>query len=179
MIFKEAISKAMLKLSEDDKVVFLGEGLVDKTPIYGTMTDVPKGKVIEFPIAENLIVGCAIGLALEGYIPIVVFQRIDFMMCAADAIINHLALLPRISNGLVKLPVILRTVIGAQDTQKFNVGLQHSKDLTNVFKDYINTCTLSPALGGIYTTYRNYIESDSPAIIIERKDDYEKECLNG
>ena len=173
--FKDEITSAMTELGKMEKVVFLGEGLIDASPIYGTMIGVPKNKVIEFPIAENLIVGSAIGLALEGWTPIVVFQRMDFMLCAADDIINHLALIPLISNGKVQLRVILRTVLGSQDKDKFNVGLQHSKDLMHVFQTPgLFRGTIKPG-DDVLGTYKRSLNENYPAILLEHKDDYNKE----
>lgn len=173
MTLKEQLTSTMEELSRNDKVIFLGEGLIDASPIYGTMINVPKNKVIEMPIAENLIVGASIGLALEGYIPVVVFQRMDFMLCAADAIINHLCLMPKMSGGRITLPVIIRTVVGSQDIKKFNVGMQHSKDLTYIFSPYINTITLKPEYN-VKELYLKQLEHPEPVMIVEWKDDYEK-----
>ena len=60
------------------------------------------------PVAENLTMGVAIGLALRKARPVVIFQRMDFMLIASDAIINHLALMPKMSGGQFNLPVIIR-----------------------------------------------------------------------
>ena len=135
--YKEAIIDSMGMLADDPKCVFLGEGLVEDNAIYGTMIKVPLTKVIEMPVAENLIVGSAIGLSIAGYKPVVIFQRMDFMLCGADAIINHLALISKISGGKCNPQVLIRCVLGAQDKTKFDVGLQHSKDMSHIFDQYL------------------------------------------
>ena len=172
MTYQDGITKAMTELAVKDRVVFLGEGLINAGRIYNTMDSVPLDKCIEFPIAENLIVGSAIGLAITGYKPVVVFQRMDFMACACDAIINHLALIPKMSGGRVKLPVIIRAIIGSRK-ESFCVGEQHNKDLSEMFKPWIHTIHLKPGMD-ISKYYEIAYDSTSPTLLIEDRDLYEE-----
>ena len=172
MTYKEGISKAMEDLGKKKDVVFLGEGLINAGRIYDTLNDVPLTKCIEFPIAENLIVGSAIGLAIEGFRPVVVFQRMDFLAVACDAIINHLCLIPEMSGGKIKLPVIIRAIIGSQK-DSFHMGLQHNKDLTYIFKPIMYTVVLERKMSA-ERYYEIAFESNSPTMIIEKKDLYDE-----
>ena len=54
--------------------------------------------------------GLAIGMSFEGFIPVIYFERHDFMLVAADAIVNHMDKIERISHGEYKVPVIIRAV---------------------------------------------------------------------
>ena len=175
MTYQESITKAMTTLAKHDKSVFLGEGLVNAGRVYGTMDGVPLTKCIEFPIAENLIVGSAIGLAITGFKPIVVFQRMDFMTCACDAIVNHLSIIPKMSGGRVKLPVIIRAIIGSR-CKKFELGLQHNKDLTEMFKPWIYTIVLN-GKKSIDKCYQLAYKADSPTLIVEDKSLYERNYI--
>lgn len=135
MKVKEAIKSELKKLSEVENVVFLGENIINSGRIYGTMDGVPIGKCIEMPVAENLIAGCGIGLALAGKFPVVIFQRMDFMLIAADAIINHACLMPKMTG--IKIPIIFIT-FKATLKESFYAGLQHTKDLSHVFEPYMD-----------------------------------------
>lgn len=135
MTLKEVIKEELRKLSEDPNVVFLGENIINSGRIYGTMDDVPINKCLEMPVAENLIAGCGIGLALAGKFPVVVFQRMDFMLIAADAIINHACLMPKMCPQ-VKIPIIFIT-FKAKLKDSFYAGLQHTKDLSHIFELYM------------------------------------------
>lgn len=175
--YKDEISRGMEWLAEQEKVVFMGQGLIVGDRIYGTLNNVSKRKCLEMPIAENLIMGAAIGLSLRGFLPVVIFQRIDFMTIAADALLNHAAIMPKMSGGQIKLPMIIRTCIGAQEG-KFNVGLQHKKDLTYIFEPYIKTMKLtSPDL--IFPSFQSALETQEPIMIVEYKDKYKDEIKLG
>ena len=173
MTYKEGITKAMTNLSQKKDTVFLGEGIINAGRIYGTMEGVDLKKCIEFPIAENLIVGSAIGLAIEGFRPVVIFQRMDFMLCAADAIINHLSIIPKMSGDRINLPVIIRAIIGSQK-ESFNVGAQHNKDLTDMFKPWIHTHVFKKGMD-IQHYYHIAYDCKNPVLMIEEKDLYEVE----
>jgi len=171
MTYKQELTEVMTWLGEQPKTVFLGEGLKNAGDIYGTMTKVNAKKCLEMPICENLIAGAAIGLAMQGYKPIVVFQRMDFMLIAADAIINHMALVPKMSGGQFTLPILIRAIIGSQDG-KFDVGLQHNHDFTNVFEPHITTVRLVKP-ERIQSLYNSMFISPLPTLVIEEKDLYE------
>lgn len=162
MTNKEAIRDEMYKLSLQKNTVFLGENIINSGRIYGTLDNVDLKKCIEMPVAENLIAGAAIGLSLGGYLPICIFQRMDFMLIAADAIINHACLLPKMAG--VRFPIIFRT-IRASLNDRFYVGLQHSKDLSHVFNPYLEVIQVpevSPA-----KAYKRAWVVDHPILIVE------------
>lgn len=175
--FKDQITGSMKWLSKQKKTVFIGEGIINAGRIYGTCNSISMKKCIETPIAENLIAGAAIGLALQGYVPVVIFQRMDFMLIASDAIINHMALIPRMSGGKIALAIIIRAIIGSQD-KSFDVGPQHNHDFTHIFKPYITTVSLRPKMD-VLDTYKEAYRAGHPVLLIERKDDYDKEVQKG
>jgi len=169
MKYKQHIGNELAKLGTLDHTIFLGEGIINAGRCYDTLNEVPLTKCIEMPIAENLIVGSAIGLALAGYYPIVVFQRMDFMLVAADAIINHIAKLPEMSGNQIIMPIVIRTILGST-SKKFEMGPQHCADYRHVFSPYIKCIDYRPG------AYLENFSKPNPIIIIERKDDYENDC---
>lgn len=167
MKYREWIQKDMAWLAKQQRTVFIGEGVINAGRCYGTLNDVPLGRCVEMPIAENLIVGTAIGLALVGLRPIVIFQRMDFMLVAADAIINHLTKLPAMSGYQFHLPVILRTIVGTR-TEKFCVGEQHCQDFRSIFENQIISLDYKPGM------YRDtFTLMSGPVMVVEEKDKYE------
>lgn len=172
--FKDDITKAMQILARKKNTVFLGENVINSGRIYGTLNKVSTKRCIEMPVAENLIAGTAIGLAIAGYRPICIFQRMDFMLIAADQIINHAALIPKMSGGSVKLPIIFRTIKAYLD-DKFWVGHQHSKDFTHVFAPYIKHFVIPHVTKGVQQVYSEAYELGEPVLVVEDYNSFGKE----
>ena len=84
MKYKELIIKAMEMLAEHKDTVFIGQSVRWKgTGLFWTLKTVPMEKRIELPVFEDIQVGMSIGLALEGFLPISIFPRMDFLIIAA------------------------------------------------------------------------------------------------
>jgi pyruvate/2-oxoglutarate/acetoin dehydrogenase E1 component len=79
------------------------------------------------PVAENLMVGFAIGLSLKGLKPVVFIERMDFWWNASDAIVNHLDKINQISHGEFNPTMILRIVVGNRNKPLFT-GATHTQD---------------------------------------------------
>lgn len=167
MTHQESITQELCYLSKQKHTIFLGENIVNAGRIYGTLNGIPMSKCTEMPICENLIAGAAIGLALTKYHPVIIFQRMDFMLLAADAIINHMSLIPKMSGERVKLPIIIRAIIGSHKVD-FDVGPQHNHDFTELFSPYVKTIRYSPNRGIYAWAWRQ----NKPVMIVEDKDLY-------
>src|SRR5258707_13277492 len=82
---------AMTLLADDERTMFMGQGvLCSGTTMSDTFKGVPTAKRIEMPVAEEMQTGMAIGMSLRGIIPISVIPRWNFILRAADQIVNHL-----------------------------------------------------------------------------------------
>jgi len=177
MKYKEAVKKSMEMLSEKENTVFLGYNICFGSKAYGTLTDVPDEKKIETPIAENLITGLAIGMSLEGYYPVIFFERHDFMLIALDGIVNHLDKIEKMSHGEFRAPMIIRAVIGSK--KPLDPGMQHTQNFTEAFKKMINFPIYEPNNPReVIEVYEKVKNSDKPVMIIEKKDLYEIEDGN-
>jgi pyruvate/2-oxoglutarate/acetoin dehydrogenase E1 component len=116
-----------MSLSRD--VVVLGQLVDTKAGVFGTTTGLVDkygpDRVQDFPVAENLMTATAMGASLAGLRPLIVHQRLDFMIYSLDAIVNWLALWRFKSNGQSAMPVTIRAVVG----KGWGQGPQHSKSL--------------------------------------------------
>lgn len=126
-----AISEEMQRFAKEPNAIFLGQQVASEE-FYGTLKGIPLDKRWEMPVAEDMQMGISIGLALEGYLPISIYQRMDFLPRACDQLVNHLNLIPEMSRGLYNPKVIIRTTIG--NKSPMDVGPQHSQDLTEMLK---------------------------------------------
>lgn len=157
--YYNSICDSMKLLSKNPKVLFIGQQVGFSNDFYGTLKDILISKRIEMPVAEEMQMGFCIGLALEGYLPVCIFQRMDFMYRAMDSLCNHLNLLPEYSRGLYKPKVIIRTTIG--NDKPLNPGIQHTQDLTKVFQAALKFPVIK------LTNYRIVEESYKKAIEIK------------
>ncbi len=167
--YKDAMIQAMTELGQDG-AVFIGYS-VGKGDAFGTLGNVAADQKIEMPVAENLMMGLAIGMSFEGFKPVVFFERHDFLYVAMDAIGNHLDKIERLSHGQYKVPVIIRAL--ASDAGPFYAGLTHSQDLTKMLRETVSFPVLDPGNGlDLLKAFRGAKESGRPAIIVERKSRY-------
>src|SRR5580693_9448489 len=91
--FREAVRDATLVAMERDPSVFLiGVGIVDPRAVWGTLSGLLErfgpDRVIEGPLAENVLTGMCVGAATLGMRPVLVHHRIDFTMLTMDQIVN-------------------------------------------------------------------------------------------
>jgi pyruvate/2-oxoglutarate/acetoin dehydrogenase E1 component len=167
--YKDAINQSMTELGEEG-AIFIGYN-VAYGDAMGTLKGVPMEQKLETPVAENLMAGLAIGMSFEGFIPVVYYERHDFMAVAADAIINHIDKIERISHGEYKVPVIIRAVTA--DAGPFYSGITHSQDFTNLFRSAVSFPVIDPVTGAdVLNAVRGARESGRPMMLIERKSRY-------
>ena len=157
-------------LKEDDRVILLGEDLVDP---YGGAFKVTRGLSIEFPgrvrstpISEGAIVGLAAGLALSGYRPIAEIMFGDFITLCFDQIVNHIAKYEAMYNGQVTCPVIIRTPSGGGR----GYGPTHSQSLEKHFLGVPHLRVVASSLvHDPAAILRALLTQSSPVLLIEHK----------
>lgn len=165
MTYKEHIHAAMVRISKNKFVRFIGYNTKLGHQMYGTLKGC-EASCIETPVAENLMMGLAMGLSLEGFYPVVCFERSNFLLPALDAIINHLYGMPKMS-GEFDFPVTIRVVIPSN--KPLDPGFQHLGDYTKIIKKYTKIPVLEFKDGLYVTTLAN---STGPVCIIEHKEKY-------
>jgi len=127
MTYKEALHKEMLQLASNPKVRFVGYNTKCGPQMNGTLKGC-EASCIEMPVAENLMVGVAIGLALNGFLPVLCFERMDFMLAAADALFNHVG---KLQHYGLTIPIIIRACVG--NDHPLDPGWQHKQDYSPLF----------------------------------------------
>jgi len=172
--YKDEIVKTMNMLAENDKVVFVGQLVNYWGCIYGTLEDVPMEKKIEVPIFEDTQMGIAIGLALEGFIPVTVYSRMDFLVLAMNQLVNHLDKIRDLSCERFKPKVIIRTAVGS--TQPLYPGLQHCSDYTDGLRHFLKNVEVVELNHGvdIFPAYKHALErkDGKSTLLVEKRDLY-------
>ena len=133
MKYVDHLVKSMEFLSQDPRVVFLGQSVCyTGNSIYNTLKTIPNSRKIETPVFEETQMGMSIGLALDGLIPVTCYPRFDFLLCAVNQLVNHLDKMEEMTRGAFKPRVIVRTSIGAK--VPLDGGVQHTQDHTEAFR---------------------------------------------
>jgi len=104
------------EMRRDPRVVLLGEDVGKVGGVFrvtqGLFDEFGDERVIDTPLAEGGIVGCAIGMALYGLVPIPEIQFADFIFPAYDQIVTELAKLRYRSGGEYPAKLVIRTPVG-------------------------------------------------------------------
>lgn len=132
-------------MGSDPKSFVIGQGLWSPWYVGNTMLDLDKlfgkNRVIDTPVSELATTGAAIGAGLNGYTAIVVHPRMDFMILAADQIVNQAAKWRHMLGGKVSPNVTIRAIINRGGEQ----GAQHSQALHSWYAHIPGLRVLMPA----------------------------------
>ena len=113
----QAINSALRhEMKRDDRIVVLGEDVGKVGGVFrvtqGLFDEFGDDRVIDTPLSEGGIIGCAIGMALYGLVPIPEIQFSDFIFPAYDQIVSELAKLRYRSGGEYPSKLVIRTPVG-------------------------------------------------------------------
>ena len=133
MKYFDEMCRAMEWLARDPRVMFLGQAVAcPGTAMTNTLKNVPRDKLLELPVAEEMQMGMSSGLALAGQVPVSIFPRWNFLLLAVNQVVNHLDKFPLMSNGGYRPKVIIRTGIGS--VRPLHPQYQHVGDFTDAFR---------------------------------------------
>jgi deoxyxylulose-5-phosphate synthase len=164
----DAIKESMRTLAKEANTIFIGYN-VKYGAAYGSLKEIPDEQKIETPLAENLMAGLAMGMSLEGFRPVLFFERHEFVLNAFDAIANTLDIIEAISDGQFTMPVIIKAVSGS--VKPFYAGLTHTRNLTNLFRELISFPVYAPETAKeVFSAYEIARSALSPVMICEKKE---------
>ncbi len=137
MKYKEQLIKSMKWLGEKDNTLFLGQATAfSGHAISGTLSDVPQDKLIELPVMEEVQMGMSAGLSLEGFIPISIYPRFNFMILSINQLVNHIDTMREMTKSQLVPRVITRVAVGAK--KPLDGGSQHTQDFTDALKKMLS-----------------------------------------
>jgi acetoin:2,6-dichlorophenolindophenol oxidoreductase subunit beta len=169
--FGQAIREAIAQeMQRDPRVFIIGEDVAEAgTPfkvLSGLVEEFGPGRVIDSPISEAGITGLGVGGAMTGMRPIVDIMFGDFIGLTMDQIANQAAKVHYMSGGKLKVPLVVRTTMGAtrrsaaQHSQSLHAWTSHIPGLKVVLPS-----TPYDAKGLLKTAIRD----DNPVIFYEDK----------
>ncbi len=130
----QAIREAQrVAMKQDDRVVVLGEDVGRRGGVFlateGLQAEFGAERVIDTPLSESGILGSAIGMALNGLIPVAEIQFIDFLWPGFDQVVSEAAKLRYRSGGQFSVPLVIRAPYGGG----IRGGLYHSQSPETYF----------------------------------------------
>jgi 2-oxoisovalerate dehydrogenase E1 component beta subunit len=169
----EALRDALHEeMQRDERVLVMGED-VEEGGVFrvteGFLNDFGSGRIIDTPLAESLIVGAAIGAALNGMRPVAEIQFADFIHPAMDQIVSEAARIRYRSNGAFTCPMVIRAPSGGG----IHGALYHSQNVEAFFAHVPGLKVVAPS-----TPYdcagllKAAIRDDDPVLFFEHKKTY-------
>ena len=121
-------------LGTKKETIFIGQAVeVPGTAMSNTLKDIPKKKLLELPVAEEMQMGMSLGLAMNGNIPISIFPRWNFLLYGVSQLVNHIDKFNVMFGRNIKPKIIIRTSIGSQ--KPLHPQHQHIGDFSEAIKD--------------------------------------------
>jgi len=164
--YKDELTKSMKFLAENPDTIFIGQQIVYAgNPMSTTLGDVPKEKMIEVPVMEETQMGMSLGLAMMGKTVITFYPRWDFLVSAANQLINHADKFEYMTGK--KVNIIIRVGVGSKDP--LDPGIQHRNDYTDEFKSILQFTKVHKLkqIEDIYKIYTEVYEQGGIHIIVE------------
>ena len=181
--YRQAINEALRQeMRRDSNVIVMGEDIAgapgrddsEMQDAWGGVMKVTEGLIQEFgaervrdtPITESGFVGAGVGAAATGLRPVVELMFIGFMGVTLDQITNQAAKMRYMFGGKAKIPLVIRTTIGAG----FRAAAQHSDSPYSTFVHFPGLKVVAPATpydakGLLIASIRD----DDPVIFCENK----------
>ena len=171
MTYAEAACLALREAMQvDPSVVALGEDL-GRGGVFGQYRGLAQEfgpeRVIDTPISEANIMGCAVGMALSGVRPVVEMRVIDFALCAIDEIVNQAAKNRFMFGGQGRVPLVARLPIGIWSAS----AAQHSQSLEAWFAHIPGLVVVTPGTpADNYGLLKSAMACGDPVIYLEHKE---------
>ena len=167
--YVDAVRDALREaLAHDPRVILLGQDIAEYGGAFkctdGLAAEFGKTRVRNTPIIESGAVGCAMGLALDGFVPMLEMQFGDFVTCGFNQIVNNLA--KTHYRWGAPLPVVLRLPVGGG----MGAGPFHSQNMEAWFTQVAGLKVVAPATpfdakGLLLSSF----EDGNPVLFLEHK----------
>jgi len=171
LTFAQAVREALAEeMRRDSRVCIFGEDVAEAgTPfkvLSGLVEEFGAERVMDTPISEAGFTGMGVGAAMTGLRPVVDIMFGDFLTLTMDQMVNQAAKVHYMSGGTWKVPMVLRTTLGAtrrsaaQHSQSLHAWLSHVPGLKVVMPS-----TPYDAKGLLKTAIRD----ENPVVFFEDK----------
>ncbi len=169
LTYAEAIGQATVDaMAADPSIVLLGSGVTDFRGVFGTTLEPARrfpDRVFDVPNSEAALGGIVCGLASQGYHPLWIHHRVDFMTYCFDAVVNLLAKWSA-TYQTDPLPVTIRAIVG----RGWGQGSQHSQFLGSTFAHFPGLRVVAPYdARSAEHLLTEALHASSPGLVVEHR----------
>src|SRR5437763_2378826 len=162
---REALTEAMQR---DDSLYLIGEAIAKFGGAYrvteGLLDKFGPMRVVDAPIAEEVIAGTAIGAAMSGLRPVVEMMTINFSLQAYDQIVQNAAKIRYMFGGEVSVPMVMRLPGGAGH----QLSSQHSHSFEVLYAFVPRLLAVAPTTPeDAKRLLKSAIRTDNPVMFLE------------
>lgn len=171
--YKIALTEVMSNLAKLDSTIFIGQQIVFAgNPMSTTLGDVPKEKMIELPVMEETQMGMGLGLAMTGKTVVSFYPRWDFLISAANQLINHVDKYQLMTGKTVNM--LIR--VGKGSDVPLDPGHQHKANYIEEFKTMCPNITFHDlkTADDVKIAYQQAVENGGVHILAEYPQLYNK-----
>ena len=179
--FDESINLSLKKIMKTHPNVFyFGLGADDSARVFNTTNRLKElygsYRVFDTPLSENAMTGVAVGMSLNGKIPIMSHQRLDFFLLAMDQLVNSASKWNFMFGKQNKINMVIRLIVG----RGWGQGPTHSQNLQSWFAHITGLKVMAPSFPSTASSIiEQSINDKNPTIIIENRWCHQlKESLN-
>jgi pyruvate dehydrogenase E1 component beta subunit len=169
LTISKAISQAIMEeMERDPNIIVFGEEVAAAGGTYGATQGLydhfgPE-RVRDTPISEGVIVGAAVGAAMNGLRPIAEIMGINFAFLAMDQIVNHAAKMHSMFGGQFRVPLVIRTTSGGGR----QLAATHSQTPDVIFAHFPGLKVVAPSTpADAKGLLKSSIRTDDPVFFIE------------
>lgn len=164
--YKDALSEAMTFLGSCENTIFIGQQIVFAgNPMSTTLINVDKKKMIELPVMEETQMGMSLGLSTKGFCVISFYPRWDFIISAANQLINHVDKFELMTGQ--RPNILIR--LGKGSDKPLDPGHQHKGNYFDEFKSLCKNITFHNLLKveDIVSSYKVSYEQGGVHVLVE------------
>ncbi len=166
------------RMAQDERIYIIGEDVANMRggTVGATkgLVDLFPGRVVNMPISENGFCGLAGGMATMGLRPVIELMYSDFVLVAADQLLNQIGKMRHLFGGSHDVPVVLRCRVPGTE----GYGSQHSMDPSGVFALFPGWRIVVPSNAFDYVGLMNSaLTCNDPVLVVEHQSLHSKVAM--
>ena len=171
LTYRDAVARGIAQeMRRDERVVLIGEDIAGSGGVFkttvGLLDEFGPKRVIDTPIAEQAILGAAMGAAMTGLRPVAEIMFSDFLAVCWDIVANEIAKTRYMTNGQVTIPLVIKTGNGGS----LRFGAQHSQAVENWAMAVPGIKVVTPSTPrDVVSLMAAAVRSDDPVLLFEHK----------